>query len=127
MNTIYNIYRVSEQLDIRYLLALINSKLIKYYWIKSFSDSKKTFPKIKKAPLESIPIINAPEDTKNKIVELVCKIESGVSKNEDVIIFERNIDLMIYHLYCLSYDEVLTVDPSFQLTRAQYENESFNE
>ncbi|MCB0745886.1 MAG: N-6 DNA methylase [Ignavibacteriae bacterium] len=59
LNTIYNIFlHENSKLKLTYLLALINSSTIKYYWIKSFSDSKKTFPKIKKAPLESIPIVN---------------------------------------------------------------------
>jgi hypothetical protein len=42
--------------DLRYFLALINSTLIQAYWRFRFFDYKATFPKIKKAPLQNIPI-----------------------------------------------------------------------
>ncbi|RTZ50443.1 hypothetical protein EJ377_02995 [Chryseobacterium arthrosphaerae] len=54
LNTIYNIFLYDDKINIKYLLSLINSNTIRYYWIKNFSDNKETFPKIKKNPLESI-------------------------------------------------------------------------
>ncbi|MBR3958581.1 MAG: N-6 DNA methylase [Bacteroidales bacterium] len=36
---------------------------------------------------------------------------------------DREIDLRVYHLYGLTYDEVLTVDPNTTITKEEYENE----
>lgn len=35
---------------------------------------------------------------------------------------DREIDLRVYHLYGLTYDEVLTVDPNTIITKVEYEN-----
>ena len=35
---------------------------------------------------------------------------------------DREIDLRVYHLYSLTYDEVLTVDPNTTITKLEYEN-----
>ena len=35
---------------------------------------------------------------------------------------DREIDLRVYHLYGLTYDEVLTVDPNTTITKEEYEN-----
>jgi hypothetical protein len=48
------------------------------------------------------------------------------AKTSDVItdtsVFEANIDLLVYHLYGLSYDEVLIIDPETPITRDEYSN-----
>ena len=36
---------------------------------------------------------------------------------------ENKLDLMIYHLYELTYDEVLIIDPQTPITREEYEKE----
>ena len=36
---------------------------------------------------------------------------------------ESEIDLIVYHLYGLTYDEVLIVDPDTPITREEYENQ----
>ena len=40
----------------------------------------------------------------------------------DITALEQQIDLLIYHLYDLTYDEVLIVDPQTSITREQYES-----
>jgi hypothetical protein len=34
---------------------------------------------------------------------------------------EQRIDLLVYHLYNMTYDEVLIVDPETPITREEYE------
>ncbi len=124
LNTIYNIYLKNDNVSLVYILALINSKLVHYYWTLKNSDSKKTFPKIKKAPLDSIPIVFEDQDSMVKRVEyiasriLVAKQENPLN---DTIIDEQEIDLLVYRLYKLTYDEVLIVDPQTSITREEYE------
>lgn len=124
LNTIYNIYLWNNNVSLFYILALINSKLIHYYWTLRNSDSKKTFPKIKKKPLDSIPIASRYQDNMVKRIEylvsriLVIKQENPLS---DTTIDEQEIDLLVYKLYDLTYDEVLIVDPQTPITREEYE------
>ena len=50
---------------------------------------------------------------------LVIKQENPLS---DTTIDEQEIDLLVYKLYDLTYDEVLIVDPQTSITREQYES-----
>lgn len=43
----------------------------------------------------------------------------------DITALEQQIDLLIYHLYNLTYDEVLIVDPQTSITREQYESQIY--
>ncbi|MFK2557624.1 hypothetical protein ACIX1X_08480 [Bacteroides fragilis] len=49
---------------------------------------------------------------------LVIKQENPLS---DTTIDEQEIDLLVYKLYDLTYDEVLIVDPQTPITREEYE------
>ena len=59
LNTIFNIYNF-ENVEIHYILSILNSKVIKYYWSLKFYDNKQSFPKIKKDFLLSLPIPQIP-------------------------------------------------------------------
>ena len=123
LNTIYNLYLWNNKLSLKYLLGLINSKLLHYYWLLKNSDSKKTFPKIKKAPLDSIPIVYPRDnDRMNHIISLVTQIMA--SKNADIsadtIKEEQAIDRLVYKLYGLTYDEIQIVDPDTPITEEEY-------
>ena len=39
----------------------------------------------------------------------------------DTQMLENNIDFHIFHLYCLTYDEVLIIDPEIPISRDEYE------
>ncbi len=124
LNTIYNLYLWNNRLSIKYILGLLNSKLVHYYWKLAFGDSKKTFPKIKKAPLDSIPIAESNDENKCKhLISLVDRIL--VLKREDpyfeISNEEQQIDCLVYSLYGLTYDEVKIVDPETTITKESYE------
>ena len=55
--------------------------------------------------------------------KLVVEIINGKNKKEDTTVLEHKIDLMVYKLYNLSYEEVLIVDPAFNalMTEETYE------
>jgi len=97
LNTIYNL--IPKKLgwySIKYLLAIIDSKLIGCFWRIMFYDKKQLFPKIKKKPLESIPVhkidfANTSERLKHD--ELVkyadIMLERNKQKKELLKIFEQ--------------------------------------
>ena len=75
LNTIYCLIlndRSNNLYSIETIYAFINSKLIKYYWRKMFSDNKTLFPKIKKSQLIEIPIKkNIPDNIRERIDKYV--------------------------------------------------------
>jgi len=57
LNTVYNIYLTRPtQYDLRFVLAVILSTPLRWYWRQTSFDQKQTFPKIKKDALLNIPV-----------------------------------------------------------------------
>ena len=100
-------------------LGILNSKLIKFYWQQKFEDKRKTFPKIKGSYLELLPII-PPTDEISRLADSIVSLKEKSISN-DTSVFEQQIDLLVYHLYGLTYDEVLIVDPETPIIREEYE------
>ncbi len=55
------------------------------------------------------------------IVLLVDSIISAKKQGKDTSALENQIDFLVYHLYGLTYDEVLIVDPETPISREEYE------
>ncbi|GAA4424113.1 hypothetical protein GCM10023188_03580 [Pontibacter saemangeumensis] len=71
-----------------------------------------------------IPIVSEDEETKAAITSLVKQILNikQADAAADTSALESEIDLLVYRLYRLTYDEVLLVEPDFALSRAAYES-----
>ena len=76
--------------------------------------------------LSSIPIAVPDIEIQTRIRHIVEVIIGRKSANENASIqdLENKIDFIVYHLYYLTYDEVLIVDPQTPISRKQYK--SFN-
>ena len=74
--------------------------------------------------MESLPIANASEEIRHQIVNLVdCILKKKVvDSTADTKGMENKIDLLVYQLYGLTYDEVLIVDPETPIKREKYES-----
>ncbi|MCF7837787.1 MAG: N-6 DNA methylase [Candidatus Marinimicrobia bacterium] len=130
LNTVYNIYVTKNSSpQLLYLLGILSSRVIAWFWTKSFSDGKKTFPKIKKRQLLGIPIrpidFDNPADVAlhDKMVQLVERmLELNRKKAEernpetlrrlesDIAITDRQIDRLVYELYALTPAEIAIVE-----------------
>ena len=106
-----------------YLLAVLNSKLIKFFYQEISQEGGRVLAQIKPIRVRCLPFPSAPKDEKKKIAELAKQIMTA--KHEDiasnVTSIDDNIDFKVYHLYGLTYDEVLIVDPNPPFTREEYE------
>lgn len=89
LNTIYNIFLNNKEISLQFLLAQINSPITKFHWLAQNFDNKETFPKIKKAPLESIPIkISSTHEKLVKVLVLMVNdfpISKLISSLKDII------------------------------------------
>ena len=105
--------------SLRYLLGILNSKLINYLFATKFLNLA-----IKAEYVKQVRLPNATEEQKVQIETLVNSILQGKLSEADTSKEETTIDLLVYHLYGLTYDEVLIVDPETSITREEYEKMS---
>lgn len=68
-NTLYNINLTDNSYNLNYLLCILNSNLLKCYWIAKYSDGKKLFPKIKGFQLKELPIKKATKEQQQPFIE----------------------------------------------------------
>ena len=76
--------------------------------------------------IKDFPLPNIAPEMVERLEQLVAQITTLKSEdsNADTLTFENEIDKIVYHLYELTYDEVLIIDPSTPISREEYENNS---
>jgi type I restriction-modification system DNA methylase subunit len=126
LNTIYNVYLKEKNLaNLKFLLGITNSNATRFFWKKNNSDEKKTFPKIKKEAILSLPIPTITKDNKSlhdEIVKLVdqllklneekaeTKLQTKINQQQSKIDYcENRINEIVYQLYGLTEEEIIIV------------------
>ena len=102
--------------SLRYLLGILNSKLMNYLFATKFLNLA-----IKAEYVKQVKLPNTSKKQKVQIEELVNAILQGKLSDADTSKEESEIDLLVYHLYALTYDEILIIDPETPITREEYE------
>ena len=107
-----------------YLLAILNSKLIKFFYQEISQEGGRVLAQIKPIRVRCLPFPSATSDEKLKIAELAKAIMNAKKEDltSDVRSIDEQIDFMVYHLYNLTYDEVKIVDSGISITREEYES-----
>lgn len=109
--------------DLKFLLALINSKLVfNYIKIKYSSSSYCGGITFTKDMINHLPLPSNINNYKSLIVNLVENILEIKADNidNDISNIENRLNLLIYKLYNLTYEEVLIIDPDFHFTEEEY-------
>jgi len=112
--------------NIKYLISLLNSKPITYIFKKFYAGGglgDEGF-RYKKVFLINLPIPQIPTEAQKPFEILVDKIIAKKERGEETTAEEQQIDIMVYKLYELTYDEVKIVEPEFALTEEEYNNHS---
>lgn len=104
--------------NVKYILGLINSKLISFYHNNTSPKANKgIFPKILVNDVRNIPIVLGAQQEINYIIELVEKVlsinELGHSK-DDITELDREIDSLVYKIYNLNDTEIKKVENYFK-------------
>ena len=87
-NTLYSIWPKDNRYDLKYILACLNSSIIRNYWLAKYSDNKALFPKIKGFQLKELPIPKVTIEQQMYVVEIVDKILEKKQQNRDADITE---------------------------------------
>ena len=117
----YSLFTFNEKCDdiskLQYLVGILNSTLITYYmrerqWIKIVPGKT---PQIRVDNIKKIPI-RIEENVTKKISTMVDQVHKNKvsSSQANTTALERKIDILVYLLYGLTWDEVQTVENSFQ-------------
>ncbi len=109
---------LSQKVDLRFLLGIMNST----YATVLLRDLRGGDYHIYPEHVRNIPIAPATQEQQRPIINLVDTILVAKSKdpNVDTSSEECQIDRLVYHLYGLTYDEVLIVDPQTPITKEEY-------
>jgi hypothetical protein len=115
----------SEQKHLHALLGILNSRLFDFFY-RLVSGDKQMFKRIILENIKALPYPNLQNDFISQIENLTTSILSAKNKAtaSDTSALEQQIDLLVYHLYGLTYDEVLIVDPGTPITKEEYEKRS---
>lgn len=116
LNTAFMIVVKSRATKPQYLLAVLNSSLVRCFWTNKFKDDRQSFPKIKGEYLKQIPIPKASLSQEAPIIKLVDQILSAKKRDPkaDTAAWEREIDRLVYELYGLTPEEIKLVEESTQ-------------
>ena len=111
--------------SINYLLAILNSTLINFYYQEISQEIGRVLAQVKPIRIKSIPMPDLDLLQQQSIIFLVDRIMSAKKQNLDADTSgdEQEIDRLVYHLYGLTYDEVMIVDPETPITKDEYNKE----
>lgn len=107
----YVITPKTENVDLFYLLGVLNSKL-NFVWLYNRGKRKGEVLELFQVPLSEIPIIELPTEEKDRVAELAREITyiKRDRPNADTSMMESEIDHILYAAYKLSPTEIDLVE-----------------
>lgn len=119
-NTLHGTSITDKKYDLKYLLAILNSKVIEFYYKSTTAEGGKVFAQIKIEILRQLPI----KYTRNQniFIKIIDEVMHQKALGKETENLEQMINNLVYRLYELKYDEVKIIDPEFPLTQKEYEN-----
>lgn len=112
LNTAFMI--VCQSPDPKFLIAILNSSSLAFYWLSRFSDDRKQFPKIKGSYLKELPIPSA-SDTEKKHLAKLAEACAAAAKKKDaasLAVLESEINTIVYRLFDLTPEEIELMESS---------------
>jgi len=124
-NTVYMI--ISKENE--YILSILNSKVIHWLFPKIASDLGSNGQRYFKIFVEKLPV--PLKTTKNALIIKRIKylVDEILKLSKQCLItahIEKQIDVLVYKLYELNYDEVKIIDPEFSMSEEEYKNMLIN-
>lgn len=95
--------------SLKYLLSILNSKLVNYYYFHKYKSTKNVFSEIQARSVGLIPIPLISLSDQQKFISIVDDILSA-DKDDILKQYDDRINEMVYKLYDLTDDEVSTVE-----------------
>ena len=111
-NTLYTILPKSPSVNLKYLLALFNSRLLNFVYHFVSQEAGKSQAQVKITVVKKLPAVVPAEKVQRQIIALVDKILSAKAADPgaDTAELEREIDRRVYALYGLTAEEIRAVE-----------------
>jgi hypothetical protein len=96
----------------KYILALLNSKLLNWFYTNQFTNESKLTVNLSKEYLSQIPIYKASESMQDGVIAIVDEIlaHKKIDFTYDTSLLEKKVDALVYQLYDLTEDEVKIIE-----------------
>ncbi len=113
------ILKNNDEKEYKYILGLLNSSLMNWFYNNSFTNESKLTVNLSREYLSEIPIRELPSSIQTQFLEVVDKILSitisedflkNSQKQSQVKEYEKQIDQIVYKLYGLTEEEIKTVE-----------------
>jgi len=99
----------SQRINIKFLTAILNSKLIAF-WLRHKGKMQGNNFQIDKEPLLNIPLVKPEKDKQSPIINLVEKLLTNKESNKSTDNEEQKIDQLVYELYDLTSEEIAIIE-----------------
>ena len=111
MNNMHTIVQRDGNYDLRFILGLLNSRLLNFYFQWLNPEKGEALAEVKKEHVEKL-VIKRPSEKQHKdIVDFVSRILAAKAADPaaDTSVLEGEIDRMVYELYGLTEEEIAIV------------------
>ena len=107
-----HVFIPNSSYDGRYIVAILNSKLLSFYFVNKFSERDQVFPKAKIGQCRQLPIKSISLKEQQPFIEKVNQIlqKKQQDPTSDTSTVEAEIDEMVYDLYGLTEEERVIVE-----------------
>lgn len=119
LNTLVVITPKKENIELKALLAVLNSSLINYYYVNKYKSTKKVFSEIQARTIGLIPMPDFDQNTLRNLVSLSDRqlkntkvFNLASNKAKELLRHELGLEKLpskLNHFYELSFDEVITI------------------
>jgi len=112
MNNLHTINLRDDKQNLLWILGLINSKLLNFYYQSLNPEAGEALAEVKKENVEKLIIFNANSNQEKPIIKLVTKILAAkrTDPQADTSAWEKEIDALVYQLYGLTEEEIRIVE-----------------
>lgn len=112
LNTIHVTVPRNGDIDLKFLIALYNSKLLNYYYRRIFPDTEKLFPQVKTVNVEKLPIPsgNGEIERLSGLVDKMIRLEKNginMKARQDTL---ETIDRIVFSLYDLNPEQIARIE-----------------
>ena len=112
LNTLVIVNKIDNKIcpDLKFILGLMNSKLMNYVYSNKFKSTKTVFSEIQARSIKELPIPKISNEFENEITSLSSEIITLKKSMADTTDLEIRIDQLIYQLYELTDEEIKIIE-----------------
>lgn len=116
-------YSIDSTLNNKIIMALLNSKTVNYWYREKYNILHMgggALP-INTSEIEKVPLPNLANNL-NTLNLLVDEVLSLLKDNGNIMPVKEKIDIILYKMYELNYEDVIKIDPAITLNQEDYDS-----